>query len=726
MLLRIEIAKHERMAESGSSLLRLIQNQDTPLLDLFVRESIQNSLDAAKNTSLPVTVELNVGSFEASQLNANLEGVEDELNKRYHLNGKAYKFLEIRDSNTTGLTGPTNYENVKKNENGVYDFGNLLKLVYEICKPQLNEGSGGSWGLGKTIYFRMGIGLVLYYTRIKEKGKSVSRLAACFVENENSIDAILPKSEGINRGIAWWGKISSTGASVPIEDEAEIERILKIFGIEPYSNNTGTTIIIPYIDENKLLSEVYANNEDVDQINRPYWTTSISDYLRVAIQRWYAPRINNSKYTYGAFFKAIVDDKKIQTQDMLPLFKIVRELYIKANGSNPSDSFLNDMGVEIETEPILLRGSLVTNTTVGTLAYVKVSKDQMLMLPPNNKPSPYHQIDNYFDLSEEANAPIIMYTRKPGMIVGYDYNSTWTHGMSKTDPNEFVIGLFVANSKNIVNCDEKMTLEEYIRKGEKADHTSWQDHTIPGLNKRIIALTQHQVVKKINQRFTSQSIDRSVKKHVGLGHKLADLLLPSYSFGRQPTHQNSNGNKLDEPANPAKSNTNNQGGIKQGSGSMNKPVPPVISNKKTTSLKIGKPKFTRQGIQVPFALFVKDTSSVTVNLMVNTDFKMYGYELWESEEGIGKAFPLHFVSFSIYEMINDKIVTDLSKYDVQIDEKTSICQTSDVRIEFEKGNISKKACNVIVTAKKDQLQFNGIMTFMSSDSSVKWLINVVK
>ena len=112
--------------------------------------------------------------------------------------------------------------------------------------------------------------------------------------------------------------------------------------------------------------------------------------------------------------------------------------------------------------------------------------------------------------------------------------------------------------------------------------------------------------------------------------------------------------------------------------------------------------------------------------MVNTDFKMYGYELWESEEGIGKAFPLHFVSFSIYEMINDKIVTDLSKYDVQIDEKTSICQTSDVRIEFEKGNISKKACNVIVTAKKDQLQFNGIMTFMSSDSSVKWLINVVK
>lgn len=725
MLLRIEIAKHERMSESGSSLLRLIQNQDTPLLDLFVRESIQNSLDAAKNTNLPVTVELNVGNFEAVKLNAHLEGVEDTLNKRYHLSGEAYKFLEIRDSNTMGLTGPTSYDDVNKNENGIIDFGNLLKLVYEICKPQLNEGAGGSWGLGKTIYFRMGIGLVLYYTRIKENGKNVSRLAACFVENENSIDAILPQNEGINRGIAWWGNTSANGTSVPIEDEDEIEEILSVFGIEPYFNNTGTTIIIPYIDENKLLSEVYANNDDVNQINRSYWTTSISDYLRVAIQRWYAPRINNSKYTYGAFFKAIVDGKKIQTQDMLPLFKIVRELYIKANGSNPSNSFLNDMGVEIETEPILLRGSLVTNTTAGTLAYVKVSKDQMLMLPPNNAPSPYQQIDNYFDLSEETNPPIIMYTRKPGMIVGYDYNSTWTHGMNKTNSDEFVIGLFVANSNNIVNCDKKMTLDEYIRKGEKADHTSWQDHTISGLNKRIIALVQQQVVRKINQRFTSQSIDRSIKKHVGLGHKLADILLPSYSFGRQPTHQNPIGNKPEEPKKTAKSNTNDHGEPNH-SDTGDKSIPHVITNRKSTSLKIGKPKFTRQGIQVPFALFVKDTSPVTVNLMVNTDFKKYGHKLWESEDGVGKAFPLHFVNFSIYEMINDKISTDLLKYDVQIDEKTSICQTGDVRIEFEKGNISKKACNVIVTAKKEQLQFNGVMIFMSSDPSVKWLIDVVK
>ena len=45
--MKIEVAEHGRMSESGSSLLRLIQNQDMPLLDLFFRESVQNSLDAA-------------------------------------------------------------------------------------------------------------------------------------------------------------------------------------------------------------------------------------------------------------------------------------------------------------------------------------------------------------------------------------------------------------------------------------------------------------------------------------------------------------------------------------------------------------------------------------------------------------------------------------------------------------------------------------------------------
>ena len=64
--MKIEIAEHGRMSESGSSLLRLIQNQDIPLLDLIVRESIQNSLDATNKTKDSVDVEITVGQFRSN------------------------------------------------------------------------------------------------------------------------------------------------------------------------------------------------------------------------------------------------------------------------------------------------------------------------------------------------------------------------------------------------------------------------------------------------------------------------------------------------------------------------------------------------------------------------------------------------------------------------------------------------------------------------------------
>ncbi len=49
--MKIEIAKQARMSERGNSLLRLIQNNELPILDLLVRESVQNSLDRCSERS---------------------------------------------------------------------------------------------------------------------------------------------------------------------------------------------------------------------------------------------------------------------------------------------------------------------------------------------------------------------------------------------------------------------------------------------------------------------------------------------------------------------------------------------------------------------------------------------------------------------------------------------------------------------------------------------------
>ena len=43
----IEMPKIDKMTNNGSYVLKSLQNKEMPLLDLLVRESIQNSLDAA-------------------------------------------------------------------------------------------------------------------------------------------------------------------------------------------------------------------------------------------------------------------------------------------------------------------------------------------------------------------------------------------------------------------------------------------------------------------------------------------------------------------------------------------------------------------------------------------------------------------------------------------------------------------------------------------------------
>ena len=135
--MKIELAEQGRMAQTGSALLRLFQNQTVPLLDLVVRESIQNSLDAAIQGKSGVHVDIRIGSFNPRFLNKHLEGIQDELDSRYALRTNQCKFISFGDKDTIGLTGPVRYRDLT---NGSY--GNLLKLVYEISKPQEIEGAG--------------------------------------------------------------------------------------------------------------------------------------------------------------------------------------------------------------------------------------------------------------------------------------------------------------------------------------------------------------------------------------------------------------------------------------------------------------------------------------------------------------------------------------------------------------------------------------------------------
>ena len=690
--MKIEIAEPGRMTQSGSSLLKLIQNNNMPILDLLVRESIQNSLDAKNELDSYVTVEFITGEFNKISLNRELEGITDSLNKKYWKN--EYKYIAVRDSNTVGLTGKLHYDEVTDNQ-----YGNSLKLIYEISKPQEAEGAGGSWGLGKTVYFRVGIGLVIYYSRIiNEQGQYESRLAASLVENEMEMDSLIPALPGKSkRGIAWWGQNIGENKTKPITDEQYIEQILKIFNMDPYEGDlTGTTIIIPYIDEHMLLENNQIEYKDgEDNSIRPFWRCSIEDYLKVAIQRWYAPRLNNKKYPYGKFLRAKINKIGIGLDNMEPAFQIVQALYNRAISEEVCDDILKEDGVECKSEEIILRKVLET-TKAGTVAYAKVPRKILKTGYPDNKPEPYM----YFNCEirdKEKNKPVLFFTRKPGMIVSYEDVGNWVDGISASNKDEFILAIFVLNSENrLANTNGIYSLEEYVRKSEMADHTSWGDFSMGNNNPRIVSKVQTQVNSKISKEFSVEEEDTTSRLNSGLGKMFGDLLLPPENFGKKPSGGSGGG----------------QGG--NGHTETHKNVIFGYEPSKT--------KYSPNGMVVKLTIRSRrKITSTGINLAIDSETGAIKPKDWEEKMGLSMPFAISSTEIFIKKL--DGSDRDLK---MTVDSTNIKSKVDDISCELVKTN-NNVGCGIhIMSESEHQIEMELDVSLQLNRKDIKPLFNVDK
>ena len=529
--MKIEIAKEGRMDMSGKGLLRAMQNDSMPLLDLFVRESVQNSLDAGIADKGYVQVDFGIGQFNSTDLADEFEGISHSLIQQYGAGNNKYIF--VKDRNTQGLTGPMHFSDKTDLDNR-----NLLKLVYEIAKPQESKGAGGSWGYGKTIYFRVGIGLVIYYSRIRmEDGSFQSRLAACLVEDEKRSDALLndPKLKS-HRGLAWWGDLyefnsngSSEKGTVPVTDERAINRMLEIFGFQRFiGNETGTAIIIPYIDEEKLLK----NNIGSDSKHIP-WISSVESYLRIAIQRWYIGRLNNPTYTKiqkQPWLKVTVNGEGITSDEMAEPFVEIQKLYnLALTGEKRNDTY--------HCQPIPLR-KYFKNTTSGYIAYKMFTPEEMGMCPPVNNPNPFYFVKNQDDTTAFKDGDIILtYFRKPGMAVTYDTCGAWVNRIKLNNENtgDILIAVYVLNSSNRFvdkQIKDLETIEDYFRASEKADHTSWYDINVNDTYPRLLFKIQQGIKKRINESYKEV---QEIPEHESssLSKMFGEYFLPPQGFGKR-------------------------------------------------------------------------------------------------------------------------------------------------------------------------------------------------
>lgn len=693
--MKIEVLKEARMSTSGEFLLRIIQNNSMPTLDLLVREAVQNSLDAS-NFSEFVNVDMSIKEFDNAKFNHEFEGITDALNNKF--GSGTSKLLAIRDSNTVGLTGPLRDST----------DGNLQKLVYQIGRAQNRDGAGGSWGLGKTVYFRIGIGLVLYYSRIKnDDGSYSSRFAACLVEDQTRADSILAlasnddKAQG--QGVAWWGveatKEDGGRFTVALTDESEINQLLNICGITAYQNQeTGTTIIIPYINEEKLLSDTMLSSDTEDGINQAYsywWKKDVANYISIALQRWYAPRFMNRSYNRdkkdGSWLRATVNGKGIASEEMIPIFKVIQELYNQVHFNakktiNVENSILKS--AHIYKEEIVKKKDLVT-TNAGYIVFTKLNKSDLKMKAPENHLSPFSYVYSSDIGQEDSNPPIIMYTRKPGMIVSYEKASEWTKNIPQTSKDEFIIGLFVLNSTNTFRSNPHKTLEWYIRKSEEADHTSWQDWSMESVKSKIVFTIQKQVRNAIKQKYSEMTTKETegIQRDFKLAKKLAEFLLPPTNFGKvvTPTETPSSG--------PV---------VESGNSSRNK-----------TSLKIENVQYIDNQTRLDFKLVIdKKTSEVTCKLVIRSEGKPMSAKDWETE--INRDFPLKIMEVTISDDIPRKSSSNVPLRSLKVDNKLSISSVEQVTLKLDHSGINKICSAFKVNVLSDNnYTFKGTLTFKS-------------
>lgn len=620
------------MQESGSALLRALQNESMIPLDLLVREAVQNSLDAARKPATDtVSIDVRIRPHETDTV-ANLfeSGIDREVLTRRFPKGGC--MLEIRDSETEGLTGPIRLKDVTSNK----PRGNFLKLVYEVGRTHNDENAGGSWGLGKTCYFRVGIGLVLYYSRIQVDDLFEERLIACLVENESDETRLQRDSA---TGIAWWG----IDEGAPLTEPTEVARVLQAINVQPYAGKeTGTTIIIPFLRPDLTPQQDGAYSDEPDgQTNSeppPWWFTTYANYVRISMERWFCARIDNPLFRGGPALMVSIDGHRLETRKMLPVFQVLQALYnrIEPSTDKPEEDYLDRCGVDennIFNAPIDVHRVFKAGTNAGRIAAVRLTEEQLKMVVPENMPDPYRCI---FDMQEHAqrDRPLVAFMRGPGMVIRWDNSADpqgWGGNTQLEAGKTFLIGLFVPDKDRELREDiqnklrtHDQTLESYLRSCERADHHQWLDQA----NLTIISRIRSKAGSTI-ERFNSPTAANP--SHVSLreARNIADKLLPS-GFGQDGRTAPTTAGRTDE-----RGPTRHQG-----------------DTPSSPDLEIRNVQYGEGDIKICWRLYWgKGRSSRNIQLGIDSESGLISYEKW-SAEGLG-AFPLSIETASI----NDETVS---------------------------------------------------------------------
>jgi len=258
----------------------------------LVREAIQNSLDAQLDSNKPVRIKFSIrdksnalshaenkkwfGPEAWSHYNSDNNGLVNTPKESDECN-----YLIFEDFNTTGLNGNIEQDARRKGiENPFYSF-----FRAEGESGKLNKL--GSHGLGK-IVFPMCSRIRSIFTLTTRSDDYKTYLVGQSILKFHQIHTTTFHPDG------WYGVFREDGFQLPVDNQSVIDDFKDTFKIIRDDNESGLSIIIPWLDEDIKCEEI------IKCIVEEYYPSIMSNVLEAEI-------INNNDEVFPLNYNTLLD-----------------------------------------------------------------------------------------------------------------------------------------------------------------------------------------------------------------------------------------------------------------------------------------------------------------------------------------------------------------------------------------------------------------------------------
>ena len=460
----LSISSEEVRPEGAFNIQVFLDLLGRPMIDrtsVFLRETAQNAWDARISPEADVDFSVEIGTFTTAQSKKIKGAVFPVTAYAAKLTENIHQFCEpdkpyviVRDANTIGLAGPTEANASGRRRN----FTSFIRNVGQDEAASNASGRGGTFGFGKTVFFRVSKPRTfIAYSRTEDaEGKSVSRLMGVSLSRVN--DTVHQYTGRHWWGVAPVGNNQQEGYNQPLTGKAA-DDLAEAIGFTRYAESASGTAVM-------VIGPEFGLSEEQDLWKSTEGRGRIAELMQETLTLWYWPRAIGGGESRGKLKACIVADGKVfpisvtDAKYPVPAFAdCFAALQAKLNGDDEIDPNLFVKIFEIKG-----RGQRLGLLAIAKRAYRKREPHALDLVENHPLRSMIQEGDDEKNGGKtNPSCHHVALIREPGQVVRYLPTIECTqNGM------EYAAAFLLAP-----NGKDKDEIREHIKRCEPPSHDDW-------------------------------------------------------------------------------------------------------------------------------------------------------------------------------------------------------------------------------------------------------------